>query len=85
MPKSITKRSLAEDAAPAVDDALGEPLWRPDDLSRHLGGIPPKTLAEWRSRGEGPPFLKIGRHVRYEPQAVRVWQESRRSSRVPAA
>jgi len=36
----------------------------PDDLSRRwmmkIG-----TLAHWRSRGEGPRFLKLGGNVRY--------------------
>lgn len=31
-------------------------------------GFPVCTLHTWRSRGEGPPFLKIGpRSVRYQP------------------
>ena len=25
----------------------------------------PKTLAKWRWSGEGPPFVKLGRSVRY--------------------
>jgi hypothetical protein len=29
-------------------------------------GIKPNTLEGWRIRGEGPPFLKIGRLVKYD-------------------
>ena len=51
---------------------IGEPLWTPDDLSRFLS-IPEKTLREWRSKGYGPPWWKVGKHVRYESGAVRAW------------
>jgi len=34
----------------------------------------PQTLEVWRVRGEGPPFLKLGRRtVRYELQTVLRW------------
>jgi hypothetical protein len=51
---------------------IGEPLWTPDDLSRFLS-IPEKTLREWRSKGYGPPWRKVGKHVRYESSAVPAW------------
>jgi predicted DNA-binding transcriptional regulator AlpA len=51
---------------------IGEPLWTPDDLSRFLS-IPEKTLREWRSKGYGPQWRKVGKHVRYESSAVRAW------------
>jgi Helix-turn-helix domain len=34
---------------------------------------PPKTLAEWRSRGLGPLYFKIGRDVRYAWADVYAW------------
>lgn len=37
-----------------------------------------KTLQAWRSRGGGPPFIKVGRLVRYDPQDVEAWIASRR-------
>jgi hypothetical protein len=40
-------------------------------------GIPEKTLAEWRSRGLGPDYLKIGRYVRYRWSAVNAWLDTR--------
>lgn len=39
-------------------------------------GIPVKTLQDWRLRGLGPDYLRCGRHVRYEPSAVRIWQDA---------
>jgi Helix-turn-helix domain len=55
--------------------AIGERLWTPDDLSGFLS-IPEKTLREWRSKGYGPPWRRVGKHVRYEPSAVRVWLDT---------
>lgn len=39
-----------------------------------------KTLQAWRCRGGGPPFVRVGRLVRYAPDDVRAWIESRRVS-----
>jgi len=36
-----------------------------------------KTLQAWRSRGGGPPFVKIGRLVRYRGCDVKQWINSR--------
>ncbi|GAB3718779.1 helix-turn-helix transcriptional regulator [Nocardiopsis nanhaiensis] len=36
-------------------------------------GIPVQTLANWRWRGEGPPWFKLGRHVRYRIAEVEKW------------
>lgn len=36
-----------------------------------------KTLQSWRSRGGGPPFVKIGRLVRYRGCDVKKWIASR--------
>lgn len=36
----------------------------PDDAARRLG-VRPSTLANWRWRGEGPSYVKIGGRVRY--------------------
>lgn len=40
--------------------------------------VSPSTLAKARVTGDGPPFLKIGRSVRYEVAAVDQWLEARR-------
>jgi excisionase family DNA binding protein len=49
-----------------------ERLWTVEDVSDYLG-VPVKTLYQWKWRGEGPPVKKIGRHLRYNPVAVRAW------------
>lgn len=39
-----------------------------------LLGFAPSTLQTWRSRGGGPPFLRLGhRTVRYRRSAVDAW------------
>ena len=47
-------------------------LWTVEDVSTYLG-VPVKTLYQWKWRGEGPPVRKVGRHLRYEPAAVKRW------------
>lgn len=49
-----------------------DPLLTTDELAELLG-LPAKTLADWRSRGIGPPYMKLGRHVRYRPSAAEEW------------
>lgn len=33
------------------------------------------TLARWRARKQGPPFIKVGREVLYSRASVRKWLE----------
>ena len=42
-------------------------------------GFTPRTLDTWRSRGGGPPFLKLGRRaVRYQRRTLFEWLERQR-------
>ena len=50
-------------------------LWTPATLSRYLG-IPVATLYQWRQRDEGPPAVRLGKHLRYRPEAVKEWLRS---------
>lgn len=47
-------------------------LWNVEEVSAYLG-VPVKTLYQWKWRGECPPVRKIGRHLRYDPAAVKRW------------
>ena len=51
-------------------------LLTPEELAQQLQ-VPLATLYGWRSRGEGPPGSKVGRHVRYRQEAVDKWLDSR--------
>jgi len=40
-------------------------------------GISSVTATKWRARAEGPPFIKVGRLVRYRRSDVEAWLASR--------
>lgn len=50
-------------------------LMSPNGLCEYTG-IPVQTLANWRWRGEGPPWFKLGRHVRYRLADVEKWLDN---------
>jgi excisionase family DNA binding protein len=43
-----------------------------EQLAAYLA-VPVKTLYSWRYRKQGPPALRIGRHLRYRQSDVREW------------
>lgn len=45
------------------------------DLSRRWG-IAPRTLEQWRWKGEGPPFIKIGHTVRYRIADIETYEQT---------
>jgi hypothetical protein len=49
-----------------------EPLWTPEQTGEYLG-VPVATLYRWRYLHIGPSAFRVGRHLRYEPTAVRQW------------
>jgi hypothetical protein len=49
-----------------------ERLENPPWLAERLG-VPLKTLAVWRSQGKGPRYVRVGKHVRYDPRDVEAW------------
>jgi predicted DNA-binding transcriptional regulator AlpA len=54
-----------------------DPLLTPADLSAWLG-VSVGMLANWRYRGVGPQFVKMGRSVRYNRADVHQWIEDNR-------
>jgi predicted DNA-binding transcriptional regulator AlpA len=61
-------------------DARG--LLREKEVAEILG-LSSATLRNWRTRGDGPPFVRLSRRaIRYEPVALREWvaQRTRRST-----
>lgn len=40
-------------------------------------GVPKETIYGWNSRGTGPRYMQIGRHVRYRVADVIEWENSR--------
>lgn len=47
---------------------------------RYKGAITVRTLANWRSIGQGPDYVKIGGKVVYPSDALKIWEDSRRRS-----
>jgi predicted DNA-binding transcriptional regulator AlpA len=68
---------------PSINDILKHsPGWLEEAVNTseasRLVGFPVCTLHTWRSRGDGPPFLKIGaRSVRYQRRALLQWMAER--------
>lgn len=51
--------------------------------SRWKNTITLKTLANWRSQGDGPAYTKIGGRVMYRLIDVVKWEDSRRLLKTP--
>jgi hypothetical protein len=51
---------------------IEDPRWTVADVATFLC-VPPETLYTWRKRHYGPPAARVGRHLRYDPAAVRAW------------
>ena len=63
----------------------------PDDLpidearAAELLHKTPATLATWRSKGKGPRFRKVGRHVEYTRKFIKEFREACVRTPEPAA
>lgn len=57
-------------------------LLTPTDVALSLG-LRPKTLANWRTALQGPPFLKIGTRVLYERTKLEAWAHAQEVSTYP--
>lgn len=53
------------------------------DVSAFLS-VPVTTLHQWRYYGTGPEAFRVGKHLRYDPAAVRRWLVERCASPRPA-
>ena len=50
--------------------------WKtPAEVAERLG-VSPATLANWRSAGRGPAYLRIGGRVVYPEKAIEQWLEA---------
>ena len=58
-----------------MDDNIAEYLRTPE-AARHLS-VSHQYLEVSRCRGEGPPYVKLGRAVRYRRAALDEWAKSR--------
>jgi len=56
-----------------------EVLLTPQQVSeRYAGSISVRTLANWRTQGDGPAYVKIGAKVLYRMADIESWEARRR-------
>jgi predicted DNA-binding transcriptional regulator AlpA len=65
--------NIPPDGATATDDAL----LPQDEAARRLGLGNPRTLAAWRLRRRGPPYVRLGRAVRYRAADIAAFVAAR--------
>lgn len=58
------------------DQGLEEQLLTVRDVSELLN-ISTSSIYHWRLTGDGPPAIKIGSRLRFDPQQLRAWIASR--------
>lgn len=71
--RELSHRSNSRSGSPEAAEAesLDEVL-TPAEVAVFLK-VPEDTLTDWRYRQKGPPFHKVGRHVRYLADELRAW------------
>ncbi|MGC1301711.1 MAG: helix-turn-helix domain-containing protein, partial [Caulobacteraceae bacterium] len=76
---------MEDDIARAADAKRGSPYLSTVQVARFLG-LAPQSIEKMRRRGDGPPFRKHGRYVRYHVDDVTAWSGGRmRTSTSPQA
>ena len=40
-------------------------------------GVPVATVKKWRAIGDGPPFMRVGKFIRYRERDVEAWEKTR--------
>jgi hypothetical protein len=45
------------------------------EASRYLGGLSVYSLRQWRSKGTGPNYLRVGTRIVYDMKVLDVWIE----------
>ncbi|MER6329223.1 helix-turn-helix domain-containing protein [Streptomyces sp. NPDC014983] len=48
----------------------------PEDLAKMFSLPSVETVYAWRKKRIGPPAIRVGKHLRYDPQAVRAWVDA---------
>jgi excisionase family DNA binding protein len=65
-----------------IGNGIGNHLARASLLSvkelAEMLQVPVRTIYDWRYRGLGPTSIRLGRHVRYEPNEIERWLNTQR-------
>jgi excisionase family DNA binding protein len=59
-----------------TENATKQPLLNQTQAAEVLA-VQPRTMESWRCRGGGPPFVRVGRRVRYRLKDLQAWIEGR--------
>ena len=76
--QKLGRRALMDAAAEVARKELPEQQYfNTPAAGTYLGNFTRKQLESWRSHGSGPPFIRVGRHVRYCRAALDAWMAAR--------
>ncbi len=77
LPNRVAKRPrLGSETALGTDKRVApDRLLSIRDVAEWLQ-VPVQTLYRWRYLGEGPPTLKMGKHLRYRAADIEAWLET---------
>ncbi|MEU8485747.1 helix-turn-helix domain-containing protein [Streptomyces sp. NPDC048641] len=75
--------SAQPDPHSTLRDGLPDRYLTPDDIAE-IFDVPLETVYQWRKKRTGPPGFRVGKHLRYDPTAVRSWVADRMTADVAA-
>ncbi|MGW7272280.1 helix-turn-helix domain-containing protein [Streptomyces sp. NPDC054864] len=76
--------SAQPDPRTTLRGGLPDRYLTPDDIAE-MFEVPKETVYQWRRKRTGPPGFRIGKHVRYDPAAVRAYVTERQKADADAA
>ncbi|MEU1120811.1 MULTISPECIES: helix-turn-helix domain-containing protein [unclassified Streptomyces] len=65
--------STATDPRAALRGGLPDRYLTPEDLVTMFSLPSVETVYAWRRKRIGPPAFRVGKHLRFDPTAVRSW------------
>ncbi|MGW7194979.1 helix-turn-helix transcriptional regulator [Streptomyces chryseus] len=64
------------DSRTTLRSGLPDRYLTPEDLAEMFSLPSVETVYAWRKKRTGPPGFRVGKHLRYDPEAVRAWVNS---------
>ena len=76
---NLDPRSMTEQVRTEIAGALKARIARvKTSVAAEILGVSVRTLEDWRAKGKGPKYVRIGKMVRYEVGALESYIESER-------
>ena len=74
-PRQVALNALVQEPKQELIPVLSVPkrYLNEQEASRYLGGVSVHTLRQWRSKGTGPVYLRIGTRVIYDIKGLDAW------------